>query len=238
MIEAIQTYRSSWSTAPLSSHRLQHIVLDALGNPRRGLHPCTLTYFALGRCLREVHLAGCEQVMDWEVQALAETCGQTLTVFQMRATRIGDDALIAMATFCTVLADCDVSACFRIGDAGVMALCRNETSFGDGYNPKRLCRRSVLKSLKIGSLPLITNRAISEMSLLSALHVLDIRDCPQVSSTVLCQSILQLPRIIDVNAKGIAEGQESFSRLLMQSPGFPQGLEFCKPTSSATFFFL
>jgi hypothetical protein len=237
-LEVLQMHRNhqSWNTAPLSRHRLQYIILDALGSPRRGLYPCTLTYFALGRCLREVHLAGCEQVLDWEIEVLAEACGQTLTVFQMRATRIGNDALIALATYCTVLAECDVSACFQVSDEGIVALCQNESSFRDETNPKRLCRRSTLRSLKIGSLPLLTNMAVSAIARLEALLVLDIRDCPQVTSTVLCQTILQLPQIIDVNAKGIADGHVSFSRLLRQSIGIPIGLKFVnqRPVSSSS----
>eukprot|EP00980_Cylindrotheca_fusiformis_P030719 scaffold25296_cov162-Cylindrotheca_fusiformis.AAC.1 len=223
----IFSHRENMSSAPVSGHRLQYIKLDALGSPRIGLQTCTLTYFALGRCLREVHLTGCEQVMDWEVQVLAETCSQTLTVFQMRATKIGNQALVALATHCLVLAECDVSACFRVTDEGVEALCRNEAGLHNKFNGKKRRCRSTLRSLKIASLPSATNRSVSAISRLDALHLLDIHDCPQVTSSALCQAILQLPHLIDINAKGISEDQpESIARSLTRSAGVPVGLKF------------
>lgn len=217
----------SWKHAPLSRHKVRHLVLDAIGTPRRGLIPGALTYFALGRQLREVHLSGCEQVSDWEVQALAEVCGQTLTVVQMRACRIGNEALVALALHCTCLAECDVSACFRVSDEGIIALCRNERLSRDRSNPKRLCHRSTLKSFKIASLSLLTGTAVREIASLDSLLVLDIHDCPNVDASLLFDIISQLRQLVDLNAKGINKNPLSIGQMIRQnSADIPPGLRF------------
>jgi hypothetical protein len=218
------TNTTDWQDAPISRHKLLHIVLDGIGSPRQGLSCGILTYFALGRCLREIHLAGCEQVQDWEVQALAMTCGKTLTCFQMRACTIGNPSLEALAAHCKVLAECDVSACFQIDDRGILALCC-ESSSSSSQTTTTL--PSSLKALKVASLPNLTNLSVTAMTNLKSLHVLDIHDCPNVTASALCSTILSLPKIIDVNAKGIADECVSFSTLLRRSQEHvPLGLRF------------
>lgn len=227
----------SWTEAPVSEHKIQHLVLDNIGTPRRGLHPGALTYFALGRCLREVHLAGCEQVLDWEIAALAQVCGKTLTVFQMRASCIGNEALIALAKHCTVLAQCDVSACFQIGDEGILALCQRDHQIATTTDeslrqgpPKRRARISQLRSLKIACLPKLTNAAVSAIANLENLHLLDIHNCPGVTSNVLYEAVICLPQLIDVNGSDIADYHLSLSSQLRHcgpsSSAIPKGLRF------------
>ena len=227
----MQANTISWNEVPISNHKIQHLVLDALGTPRAGLYPGVLTYFALGRCLREVHLAGCEQVLDWEIDVLAQVCGRTLTVFQMRAACIGNEALIALANNCNILAMCDVSACYEVGDEGILALCRSsyiprhEAAVSHQFG-KRRAKASPLRSLKIASLPKLTNMAVSAIKNLANLHILDVHDCPNVTSNVLCETIVSLPQLIEVNAKDIADYHNSLSALIRQHKSIPKGLRF------------
>lgn len=218
-----------WTNVPASRHRVRHLVLDAIGTPRRGLMPGVLTYFALGRQLREVHLSGCEQVSDSEVLALAQLCGNTLTVLQMRACRIGNPALLALGTHCTCLAECDASACFQLSDDGVIALCRNRQLVRDGTNPKRRRHRSTLRSLKIASLPLLTDVALEGVSSLDSLLVLDMHDCPNVTARALFATMSKLRQLIDINAKGIKNDPLSILSLIRQfgsSCSIPSQLRF------------
>jgi hypothetical protein len=232
-LEAIQVYTNhgnqqrgwNWNNAPRSRHQLRHIVLDTIGTPRIGLCRGILTYFALGRTLREVHLAGCEHVQDWEVEALAVTCAQTLTCFQMRASRIGNPALDALATHCKVLAEVDVSACFRVDDKGILALCESRQVISVAGD-KRRRDHPILKALKVASLPGLTDRAVAAIANLEALHMLDIHDCPNVTSTALSKTIRRLPHIVDVNAKDIADECVSLPTLLRRHPNLPPGLRF------------
>eukprot|EP00529_Nitzschia_sp_RCC80_P033537 CAMPEP_0113521878 /NCGR_PEP_ID=MMETSP0014_2-20120614/44886_1 /TAXON_ID=2857 /ORGANISM="Nitzschia sp." /LENGTH=210 /DNA_ID=CAMNT_0000419889 /DNA_START=336 /DNA_END=964 /DNA_ORIENTATION=- /assembly_acc=CAM_ASM_000159 len=82
-------WRSKQLTLP---YRLQYLYLDSTGfstggrsNTQKGL----LAEFSLGMALREVHLAGFD-ISNFEVEALAFNCQETLTVFQMRAGRLSD----------------------------------------------------------------------------------------------------------------------------------------------------
>jgi len=104
-----------WKNEPSFRLKIQHLVLDGAGHPRSGIFRGSVATFSLGRCLREVHLAGCEGINDWEIQALAVNCGETLTCFQMRAGTIGNSALVSLSKHCRVLGEVDVSACFGIG---------------------------------------------------------------------------------------------------------------------------
>jgi hypothetical protein len=217
---------TSWIHTSNSRFKLEHLVLDSIGSPRRGLSPGVLAFFSFGRCLREVHLQGCEQVADWEVQVLAQTCGKTLIVFQMRASSIGNASLIALATHCTTLKDVDITACYRIDDEGVLALCEMKSMVVVDNNAnssnKRRFRCPPLKSLKIGYLPGITDATVSAISKLEGLHVLDIRECQRVTSSTLCKTISRLPELIDVNATGIV----SYSTMLRQCGTSLAGLQF------------
>ncbi|CAJ1924843.1 unnamed protein product [Cylindrotheca closterium] len=227
MLLHLQDPPISWENAPISRHKVRHLVLDAIGTPRRGLLPGALTYFALGRQLREVHLSGCEHIRDLEIQVLAEVCRGTLTVVQMRACRIGNAALVALGTHCTCLTECDFSACFQVSDEGVIALCRNKRLVHDRSNPKRLCHRSTLKSLKIASLPLLSGTAVSEIASLDSLLVLDIRDCPKVDASALFGTVLQLRQLIDLNARGINNSPHSIGQMIRQkSANIPPSLRF------------
>lgn len=208
--------------------KLKHLVLDNIGVPRNGLVPGALMCFALGRQLCEVHLSGCEQVDDWEVIALAQLCGHTLTVFQMRACRIGNSALVALGTHCTRLAECDVSACFLISDEGVSALCSgNRMLVHDRSNPKRQRQRSTLKSLKIASLPLLTDAALDSIAQLDSLVVLDIHDCRQIRVSTLVNIMGNLRLLIDLDCRGIQSDPLPFGRRIRQQrENIPPGLRY------------
>lgn len=217
-----------WRNAPISRHdKMMHLVLDSLGTPRVGLCRGVLSYFAMGRHLREVHLSGCEQIQDWEVEALAVTCASTLTCLQMRACRITDVAIQALATHCEMLGEIDISACFRVGDAGILSLSETRrVVIGEAKRGKGTFR---LRVLRLASLPGLTDRGITAIGNIDSLHVLDVEDCIEVRPTALVQTILRLPYLIDINAKGIADERNSFPALLrnavrMSPQQKPQGL--------------
>jgi hypothetical protein len=204
-----------WANSPRSRHRnVMHLALDAVGTPRVGLCRGILAYFSMGRQLREVHLTGAEHIQDWEVEALAVTCAATLTCFQMRASRIGNGAIRALATHCQVLAEVDISACFRVGDEGIMSLCEPRSFAAAGDNHKRSRGRFRLRVLRLASLPGLTNQGIRSIRNIDSLHVLDVEDCIEVETTVLAATILLLPHLVDVNAKGIGGPSSSMPSLL------------------------
>ena len=234
-----------WKNEPTYRIKLQHLVLDGAGHPRSGIFRGSVATFALGRCLREVHLAGCEGVTDWEIQALAVNCGETLTCFQMRAGTIGNQALQSLAKYCHVLGEVDVSACFGISDDGIIALCDNlrrreridapttlstdDEKRGESSSPASKRSRILWPSLTIlraASLPRVTNRAIRALSQLESLIILDIHQCTKVEPFVVHETIRQLPCLVDVNAKGIALGTPSLSARLRSDPGTPRTLKF------------
>jgi hypothetical protein len=208
---------------------MMHLVLDLVGLPGPGLWRGVLAYFAMGRRLREVHLSGCENIQDWEVEALAVTCAGTLTCLQMRACRISDVSLKALATHCQILGEVDVSACFRVGDEGVMALSEPRRFSMGQDNHKQGKGNFRLRVLRLASLPGLTDRGVIALRNIDSLHVLDVEDCVDVRPSTLLSTVLQLPLLIDINAKGIAEEKRSFSLLLRDvakvSPHqLPQGL--------------
>jgi len=231
-----------WKNEPTYRLKLQHLVLDGAGHPRSGIFRGSVATFSLGRCLREVHLGGCEGVSDWEIQALAVNCGETLTCFQMRAGTIGNQALQSLATYCRVLGEVDVSACFGISDDGILALCRNlrrrekkdtctlsteEKAEESAPSPKRSrILRPSLKILRIASLPRLTNRAMQAISQLESLIILDVHECTKIEPVAVYKTVRQLPCLVDVNAKGIALGSPSLSAWLRNDPCTPRTLKF------------
>lgn len=231
-----------WRNEPTYRLKLSHLVLDGAGHPRSGIFRGSVATFSLGRRLREVHLAGCESVTDWEIQALAVNCGETLTCFQMRAGTIGNQALQSLARHCRVLREVDVSACFGISDDGITALCHNlrrrerrdtralaTDEQGDESSPPLKRSRILCPSLTIlraASLPRVTNRAIEALSQLKSLIILDIHECTKVQPSAVHKTIRQLPSLVDVNAKGIALGSPPLSVLLRNDPGTPRTLKF------------
>jgi hypothetical protein len=121
-----------------------------------------------------------------------------------------------------------VSACFRIGDKGIMSLCQSRGVFwdGDGDRKRRRGRRSSLTSLKIANLPLLTDSAIHSISSLDSLLLLDIRDCQGVTSGALYQTVMKLPLLIDVDARFIRDDGSSISSLLRNQSSQPKSLHF------------
>jgi hypothetical protein len=203
-----------WKNAPRSRHRnIMHLALDAVGTPRVGLCRGILAYFSMGRHLREVSLTGAEHIQDWEVEALAVTCATSLTCFRMIASRIGNGAIRALATHCQVLAEVDISACFRVGDEGILSLCEPR-SFSTGDNHKRGRGLFRLRVLRLASLPSLTNRGIYAISKIDSLHVLDVENCIEVETSALATTISLLPQIVDVNGKGIGGPSSSIPSLL------------------------
>ena len=231
-----------WKNEPTYRLKVKQLVLNGTGPPRSsGVFRGAVATFSLGRCLREVHLGGCEGVTDWEIQALAVNCGETLTCFQMRAGSIGNPALEALAKYCRVLGEVDVSGCFEIGDDGIVALCQKLRRREIGNNPtystdeeeegvsppakRRKILRPSLTVLRASSLPKLTNRAIEAVAQLQSLIILDIHDCPKVEPPVLCKTIKQLPNLVEVNAKDIALATVPISALLRNDPGTPRTLK-------------
>jgi len=160
----------------------------------------------------------------------------------MRAGTIGNQALQSLATYCRVLGEVDVSACFGISDDGILALCRNlrrrekkdtctlsteEKAEESAPSPKRSrILRPSLKILRIASLPRLTNRAMQAISQLESLIILDVHECTKIEPVAVYKTVRQLPCLVDVNAKGIALGSPSLSAWLRNDPCTPRTLKF------------
>ena len=214
-----QPQGSIWKDEPTFRLKLKHIVLNGTGPSRSGIFRGSVATLSLGRCLKEVHLSGCEAIGDWEIQAIAVNCGETLTCFQMRGGSIGNPAIKALGKHCRVLAELDVSACFAIDDRGIMALVdnlqrqesndtRNLPNDENGETLEQPTKRSRISKpsltiLRIAALPKLTNQAIRVIAHLKSLIVLDIHDCKLVGNFEVFETITQLPRLVDIDARNI-----------------------------------
>lgn len=220
---------------------LTKINFNGIGTPRRGLASGALPYFALRSMgsLRELHLSGCEHIRDWEVQVLAVTCGQSLTCIEMRACCIGDSAVQALGIHCTQLADVDLSACFEVSDEGIIAFCRhqaglvkaNDNSTECGVHAKETKRPAVqgsstLRSLRIAALPQLTNASVGAVAALDSLLLLDVSNCPRVTSDGLAAAIRELSFLVEVDAKGIGPWGSSVAVLYSRDEDEPKHLRF------------
>lgn len=190
------------------------VNLSGMGTPRRGLVEGALPYFTLrsmGR-LREVYLSGCEQVQDWEIEILASVCASSLTCLEMRACCIGDGAIRAIGIHCTKIADLDFSACFRITDEGIISFCQNQGVYDNIWNKtRRALVNSTIRSLKIAALPQVTDESISAISALQSLLVLDVHNCPKITSAALAETLADLTCLVEIEAKGIGQWGSSAS---------------------------
>jgi hypothetical protein len=192
------------------------INFSGIGTPRRGLVEGALPYFALRSTgtLREVHLSGCEQVQDWEIHILASSCAKSLTCIEMRACCIGDDAVKALGLYCTNLSDVDFSACFQITDEGVVAFCQYQGIYDDLQNRTHCLRgSSTIRSLKVAAIPRLTNDSIVAISALESLIVLDVHNCPNVTSETVTETLAQLTSLVEVDARGIGKWNSSIAAL-------------------------
>ena len=214
-----QPQGSIWKDEPTFRLKLKHLVLNGTGPSRSGIFRGSVATLSLGRCLKEVHLSGCEKIGDWEIQAIAMNCGETLTCFQMRGGSIGNPAIKSLGKHCRVLAELDVSACFAIDDHGIMALVDNLQRQESNYtrnlpndenreveeHPSKRSRISKpsLTILRIAALPKLTNHAIRAIAHLKSLIVLDIHDCKSIGNFEVFETITQLPRLVDIDARNI-----------------------------------
>jgi hypothetical protein len=214
--------------------KLTKIDFNSIGTPRRGLAPGALSYFAMGKCLRQVSLNGCEQVDDREISVLAVHCSTTLESLELRACQIGNRALIALATHCDSLVELDVSACFRVNDIGILALCNSRGRQGvaipagdERQKRQRGGSGSILKVLKLANLATLSDPSILAMASLEHLLVLDVKDCPNITSAALFQTIPRLRNLIDLDARGIRDSTPSLPTLLRrQVDQIPKTLRF------------
>ncbi|CAB9499851.1 LRR [Seminavis robusta] len=218
--------------------QLARINFNGIGTPRRGLVVGALPYFACRSmgALREVYLSGCEHIRDWEVQVLAVVCANSLTCLEMRACCIGDDAVKAVGRYCTNLADVDFSACFQISDHGILALCQHQGTWenvypGSGQNTlQRTAKKGnapcTIRSLKIAALPQLTKYSIVAIGALDSLIVLDVNNCPKISSDVLAETVKWLPSLVEVDAKGIGKWSSSVAALYSYETDEPRHLRF------------
>ena len=219
------------------------IDFDCIGTPRRCLVNGALAYFAVSsNALREVNISGCVR-FDWEIEILAVACAESLTSLEMRACGIGDLAIHALARNCTKLAEIDISGCSDISDDGVMALTRDftgqtmqpnlvgATSSGAATigiveqhdivasvaalgGVERRGLPKTLRVLRAKELPLLTDQAVRSISVLQSLQLLDVFNCQRINSQTLANTVIALPKLIEVDARGIAENGKDFTSIL------------------------
>jgi hypothetical protein len=210
--------------------KLINIDFNSMGTRWRPLVPGALSYFAMGKCLRQVSLNGCESIQDWEISVLAVQCGATLESLELRACQIGNPALTALATHCERLAILDLSACFRVNDIGILTLCNSRgvvIPVGDELHKRRRGNGSMLKVLKLANLASLSDASIRAMPSLEHLLVLDVKDCSKITSAALFQTISQLRNLIDLDARGIQDSTPSLPTLLRrQVDQIPKTLRF------------
>jgi hypothetical protein len=230
VMKAVQRYRI----------QLENLVLDGTGlNRSGGIGRGVLFTFSFGRSLREVHLAGCETVLDWEISYLAHNCGHSLTCFQMRGTKITSSALEVLAECCKVLAEVDVSACQNIRDDAIIALSRprvgsveDERSIHSDINGfhgakrRRISTQLPLKVLRVASNLNLTDVALQAISSIKTLHLLDIHDCPKLTPLAVHDTARSLPELVDLNAKDIGVGIKSLTQLLRNDSSVTRSLKF------------
>ena len=210
--------------------KLIKINFNSIGTRWRPLFPGALSYFAMGKCLRQVSLNGCESIQDWEISVLAVQCGATLESLELRACQIGNPAVIALATHCKRLTELDLSACFRVNDIGILALCTSQgvaIPAGDERQKRRRGNGSILKVLKLANLGTLSDASIRAMDSLEHLLVLDVKDCSKINSSALFQTISRLRNLIDLDARGIQGSTPSLPTLLRrQVDRIPKTLQF------------
>jgi len=119
--------------------------------------------------LKEVELSGNIGVRTVDIQILARTCGSSLQCCNFRACEITNTALEAIGMFCERLVDLDVSACFHVGDEGIIAVATG------------VCAKT-LRALRMSALTLVSNACLTVVGEnLHHLLLLDIRNCPDLS---------------------------------------------------------
>lgn len=222
-----------WKDAPQFRIRMENLVLDGMVN----LSLAPLALLLLGRQLREVHLAGCVGISNWGVYALAYNCRQTLTCFQMRGGNIGRGGLVALARYCEVLGEVDVSACMNVDDAAVVEFCRlccrPRTNITEDDLPslQRTKRRrlgessSRLKVLRVAGLTSLTDTSLEAISSLDSLLILDVHDCPNLTPSSTHKAVRSLQRLVELNARDIANSSPTLAKLLRTDPLVPKCLK-------------
>jgi hypothetical protein len=186
-------------TANLPSCPKLEVANIAVGHGRNsGLGPGSLAYMActsLGK-LREVDISGCESVTDKDLKVLAAVCAPTLQWLEMRCCNISNEGILYLASFgCKKLGYLDISACFNIRDEAIISLCPSLLGTDDGC--------PFLTSLKMASLPHLTDAALLAVSNLSRLILLDVHNCPNITTQGVGQVIRYCGSLFDLNIKDI-----------------------------------
>ena len=183
----------------LSSCPSLEVANIAVGHGRNsGLNPGTLACLACASLdnLREVDISGCELVTDNDLKVLATVCAPTLQWLEMRCCNISNEGIQHLASYgCKNLVYLDISACFNIKNEGVISLCPSVLGMDDGCY--------LLKSLKMASLPHLTDAALSAVSKLNRLILLDVHNCPNITTHGVGQVIRQCQSLLDLNMKDI-----------------------------------
>jgi hypothetical protein len=233
----LDTDKFCWHDAPEFRIKMEILILDGLVGV--GINACALSNFSLGRKLREVHLAGCSSINSAEICALAYNCRQTLTCFQMRGGTIDKEGLEALAKHCQVLAEIDLSACMELGDEEIIKFCKqslrsrvlenessddNESNSSHRHKRRRSACRSSLKVLRLAAIRNLTDASIEAISLLDSLLVLDVHDCLGLTPAATYKAVKALPLLVEVNAKDIANGSPTLTKLLRSDPVASKGL--------------
>ena len=217
-------WRSKQLTLP---YRLQYLYLNSTGSasPNHSYIGVSLAQVSFGMALREVHLAGCD-VSDWDVDALAFNCQETLTVFQMRAGSFSNTGLSILVQKCRKLSEIDVCACDGLSDAGIVAAFSNHHGQDDDVpDSKRQKLESLpsLRVLRLAGIHNLTDKSLDAISHLKSLRILSVSS-PKISSKAVADTVKLLPQLIEIDAKDIAL-DKSLPRMLRECPATPSTLQ-------------
>jgi hypothetical protein len=219
---------SNWRSKQLTlPYRLRYLYLNSTGSASPdGNTSHLLAQFSFGMALREVHLAGCD-VSDWDVDALAFNCQETLTVFQMRAGSLSNTGLSILVQKCRKLSEIDVCACDGLSDAGIVAAFSNHHGQDDDVpDSKRQKLESLpsLRVLRLAGIHNLTDKSLDAISCLKSLRILGVSS-PKISSKAVAATVKLLPQLIEIDAKDI-QLDKYLPRMLREDPVTPRTLKF------------
>jgi len=135
-------------------------------------------------------------IVDDDIKILLMTCTDSLKSLEIRCCdNIRDPALECIAQYGKYLAFLDFSACFNVTDEGVAQL--------------QNC--SMLTSLKLSSIPSLTDRSIATLCELRKLVFLDLRCCMNVTASAVRNVLQKCPLLVEIDARDIGSSLQAIT---------------------------